>query len=141
MALLIVFLPLLGSIIAGMSIIFSYHRLAEVVTSVIICISAILSIYLYVYTPELPQTYFLFNWMSFNEDSISWSIFLDELTSVMFVVVTFISAMVHLYSIGYMAKEGGKARFFCYLSLFTFAMLLLVSSENFIQLFVFVVFY
>ena len=60
---------------------------------------------------------------------------IDELTAVMMVVVTFVSLMVHVYTIGYMAEDPGYTRFFSYIGLFTFAMLMLVMANNFLQLF------
>ena len=65
----------------------------------------------------------------------NWSINIDPLSSVMLVVVTFVSALVHIYSIGYMSHDPHKPRFMSYLSLFTFSMLALVVSDNFLQLF------
>ena len=65
----------------------------------------------------------------------NWSINVDPLSSVMLVVVTLISALVHIYSIGYMSTDPHKPRFMSYLSLFTFSMLVLVVSDNFLQLF------
>ena len=66
---------------------------------------------------------------------VNWSMKIDSLSAVMLVVVTSISALVHIYSIGYMSHDPHKPRFMAYLSLFTFAMLMLVTSDNFIQLF------
>ena len=65
----------------------------------------------------------------------NWSIKIDPLSSIMLVVVTFVSALVHIYSIGYMSHDPHKPRFMSYLSLFTFSMLALVVSDNFLQLF------
>ena len=66
---------------------------------------------------------------------MNFSILYDPLTAIMFLVVNTVSALVHIFSIGYMSSDSYKARFFCYLSLFTFAMLILVSADNFLQLF------
>src|SRR6201999_1015039 len=66
---------------------------------------------------------------------VDWALRVDTLTAVMLVVVTTVSAFVHLYSIGYMEEDPNRPRFFCYLSLFTFAMLMLVTSDNLVQLF------
>src|SRR5215510_10234046 len=77
----------------------------------------------------------LFPWMIAGDLKVDWALRVDTLTAVMLVVVTTISAFVHLYSIGYMAEEPYRPRFFCYLSLFTFAMLMLVTSANLVQLF------
>ena len=84
----------------------------------------------------------LFRWINSGDLSANWSIRLDRLTSIMLVVVTSVSALVHLYSVGYMAHDENwkedehyKARFFAYLSFFTFTMLMLVTSDNLIQMF------
>ena len=74
-------------------------------------------------------------WIVSGDLSVDWALRVDTLTAVMLVVVTTISALVHLYSIGYMAEDPYRPRFFCYLSLFTFAMLMLVTSDNLVQLF------
>jgi len=77
----------------------------------------------------------LFPWMIAGDLKVDWALRIDTLTAVMLVVVTSISAFVHLYSIGYMADDPYRPRFFAYLSLFTFAMLILVTSDNLVQLF------
>src|SRR5258708_1639491 len=77
----------------------------------------------------------LFPWIISGELKVDWALRIDTLTVVMLVVVTTISAFVHLYSIGYMAEDPYRPRFFSYLSLFTFAMLMLVTSDNLVQLF------
>src|ERR671935_122546 len=74
-------------------------------------------------------------WISSGNLHVDWALRIDTLTAVMLVVVTTISAFVHLYSIGYMEEDPFRPRFFCYLSLFTFAMLTLVTSDNLVQLF------
>ena len=74
-------------------------------------------------------------WIVSGDLKIEWALRIDTLTAVMLVVVTTISAFVHLYSIGYMAEDPHRPRFFCYLSLFTFAMLMLVTADNLAQLF------
>ncbi len=77
----------------------------------------------------------LATWISSGDLSVSWSIRVDSLTAVMLVVVTGVSSLVHLYSIGYMAEDPHRPRFFSFLSFFTFAMLMLVTANNFLQLF------
>ena len=74
-------------------------------------------------------------WVTSGELDVSWALRIDTLTAVMLVVVTTVSVLVHLYSIGYMHEDDSRPRFFAYLSLFTFAMLMLVTSDNFLQLF------
>ena len=77
----------------------------------------------------------LFTWIASGELKVDWALRIDTLTAVMLVVVTTVSAFVHLYSIGYMDEDPYRPRFFCYLSLFTFAMLMLVTADNLAQLF------
>ena len=77
----------------------------------------------------------LFPWITSGDLQVAWSLRVDTLTAVMLVVVTTVSSLVHLYSIGYMDEDPNRPRFFAYLSLFTFAMLMLVTSDNLVQLF------
>ena len=77
----------------------------------------------------------VYEWMKLGELSLEVGFLIDPLTAMMMVVVTFVSLMVHIYTIGYMAEDEGYARFFSYISLFTFSMLMLVMSNNFLQLF------
>ncbi len=77
----------------------------------------------------------IYTWMQLGELSLEVGFLVDPLTAMMMVVVTFVSLMVHIYTIGYMAEDEGYARFFSYISLFTFSMLMLVMSNNFLQLF------
>ena len=81
------------------------------------------------------QRFTLMPWMFAGDFKVNWALRVDSLTAVMLVVVTSISAFVHLYSVGYMADDPHRPRFFCYLSLFTFAMLMLVTADNLVQLF------
>jgi NADH-quinone oxidoreductase subunit L len=75
------------------------------------------------------------HWISVRHFTVDWAFRLDTLTAVMLVVVNSVSALVHLYSIGYMSHDEHRARFFAYLSLFTFAMLMLVTADNLLQMF------
>ena len=132
----IVFLPLIGSIFGylGKSI---NKFFSEIFTSLLVCISGILSIIVFwngIQTNNY-DNYKVFEWISSGDFVANWSINLDPLSSVMLVVVTFVSALVHIYSIGYMSHDPHKPRFMSYLSLFTFSMLVLVVSDNFLQLF------
>ncbi len=132
----IIFLPLLGSIIGylGKSL---KNFFSEVITSLFVSISAILSIIVWwqgIQNNEY-KNHLIFNWISSGDFVSNWSINIDPLSSVMLVVVTFVSALVHIYSIGYMSHDPHKPRFMSYLSLFTFSMLALVVSDNFLQLF------
>jgi len=133
----IVLLPLLGSIISG----FFGKRLGakscQILTSSFVSISAILSFFIFydVLTQDYSSNKLIFNWISSGSFHVNWSINIDPLTSVMLVVVSLISSIIHFYSIGYMDDDPHKARFMAYLSLFTFAMLTLVTADNFLQLY------
>ena len=132
----IVFLPLIGSIFGylGKSI---NKFFSEIFTSLLVSISGILSIIVFwngIQTNNY-DNYKVFEWISSGDFVANWSINLDPLSSVMLVVVTFVSSLVHIYSIGYMSDDPHKPRFMSYLSLFTFSMLVLVVSDNFLQLF------
>ena len=132
----IIFLPLVGSILGylGRSLL---KYFSEITTSLFVSISGILSIILF-WNGIQNNTYGnfkIFEWISSGNFIANWSINIDPLSSVMLVVVTFISALVHIYSIGYMSHDPHKPRFMSFLSLFTFSMLVLVVSDNFLQLF------
>jgi NADH-quinone oxidoreductase subunit L len=133
----IVFLPLIGCLIAGLFGRVIGPRPSELVTTVLLFAAMVLS------WIALAQVGFghhdervvLFNWMTSGNLKVDWVIRVDTLTAVMLVVVTTVSALVHLYSIGYMHEDPHRPRFFAYLSLFTFAMLALVTADNLAQLF------
>ena len=133
----IIALPLLASIISGFFGKFIGDRNSEIVTSFLVTISAILScVVLYdVVINQYQENIVIAKWISSGSLDVNWSIKIDPLSSVMLVVVTSVSSLVHIYSIGYMSHDPHKPRFMAYLSLFTFAMLMLVTSDNFIQLF------
>ena len=132
----ILFLPLIGSIVGylGKSI---TKYFAEISTSLCVGISAILSILVFWngIQNDIYGNYKIFEWISSGGFTANWSINIDPLSSVMLIVVTFVSSLVHIYSIGYMSHDPHKPRFMSYLSLFTFSMLALVVSDNFLQLF------
>tara|TARA_R110002050_G_scaffold11068_1_gene37666 strand:+ start:10085 stop:11929 length:1845 start_codon:yes stop_codon:yes gene_type:complete len=137
-SLFILFLPLLGSAVS-----YAFRRsfrvqVAQVATTSFVGISCLLSFVLAytVYTQKVPVQFVLAPWVLLSGFSINWSFSIDILTAVMFVVVTFVSFCVHLYSTNYMKFDKSIVRFMSYLSLFTFMMLLLVSSANLLQLFV-----
>ena len=112
-------------------------RLAELITNTFLMISCVLSWVAFVQVGfnGQAQRIPIFTWMLSGELSVDWALRVDGLTAVMLVVVTTISGLVHLYSIGYMQEDPGRPRFFSYLSLFTFAMLMLVTADNLVQLF------
>src|SRR5258708_298469 len=101
------------------------------------CLSAVLGIvqFPHVIHQEATQIVPLAQWIVAGGVDVQWALRLDTLSAVMILVVTIVSSMVHIYSIGYMAHEHGKPRFMAYLSLFTFFMLMLVTADNFVQLF------
>ncbi len=137
MELSIIFLPLIASVISGFFGRVIGDRNSEIVTSLLVSISAILSIYVFyeVIINSYQENIVIVKWINSGSLDVNWSMNIDPLSSVMLVVVTLVSSLVHIYSIGYMSHDPHKPRFMAYLSLFTFAMLMLVTSDNFIQLF------
>ena len=133
----IVFLPILASAIAGLLGRFIGARASELVTTGALFVSAALSIAAFYDVTMLGHSHLIqiLPWIHSGDLRVDWTIRVDALTGVMLVVVTGVSSLVHLYSIGYMADDPGRPRFFSYLSLFTFAMLMLVTANNFLQLF------
>ena len=134
---LIVFLPLIGAII---SVFFGNKfgsKYSELLTSILVGISAILSLIVFfnVIYHNYESNIIVAKWIYSGNLQVNWSIKIDALSSVMLVVVTLVSSLVHVYSIGYMSHDPHKPRFMAYLSLFTFSMLALVTSDNFLQLF------
>ena len=111
--------------------------IAELFTSTLLVIACVLSWYAFYdvgflgHDARVP----IFTFISFGDLKSEWALRIDSLTAVMLVVVTTISSLVHIYSIGYMAEDPYKPRFFSYLSFFTFAMLMLVTADNLVQLF------
>ena len=134
---LLVFLPLLSSIVLG----FFGKRLSLMFSHIFSCTMIIIPFFfsLYYLNLSLSDNYNLiiplFNWLNSGDLLAEWSLRLDLLTSIMLVVVTSVSSLVHVYSVGYMGHDPHQKRFFSYLSFFTFAMLILVTSNNFLQLF------
>ena len=133
----IILLPLIASIISGFFGKLIGDRKSEIITSFFVTVSAILSaiVFYEVIFNQYQDNIIIAKWISSGSLDVNWSMKIDPLSSVMLVVVTFISSLVHIYSIGYMSHDPHKPRFMAYLSLFTFAMLMLVTSDNFIQLF------
>ena len=146
LATLVVFLPLIGSITAGIIVFMPSDdkdvqsrrdSAAQIATCTGLVLSAICAIFVFkdvaldgnAYTQEL------FTWLDSGTLEVSWALKVDTLTAVMMIVVTVVSAMVHIYSIGYMHHDNSIPRFMCYLSLFTFFMLMLVTASNLMQMF------
>ena len=142
MYLAIVFLPLTGAIIAGLFGRIIGAKASELVTSLLLVVAAVLS-WVAFFTVGLADAPLsaaesrieILRWISSGDLDISWSLRIDTLTVVMLVVVNTVSSLVHIYSIGYMSHDPHRPRFFAYLSLFTFSMLMLVTSDNFLQMF------
>ena len=134
---LILFLPLLGSFISA----FFYKKIGEltcqIITSAFVVTGAFLSSIILLETIKTGKVYEypILNWITSGSLKLHWSIYVDSLTAVMLVVVNSVSALVHIYSIGYMSHDPHKPRFMSYLSLFTFMMLSLITADNFLQLF------
>ena len=133
---LLVFFPLLGSIL-GYLVKPLGDRYSEIITTAFVILSAIFSgvIFYNGVTQDVYGNYKILEWISSGNFQVNWSINIDPLSSIMLVVVTFVSSLVHVYSIGYMVHDPNRPRFMSYLSLFTFSMLMLVVSDNFLQLF------
>ncbi len=133
----ILFLPLAGALFAGLLGPFAGARASEVVSTTLVLIAALLS-WIGFYEVAIgghEQRIELARFIVSGDLKAIWSLRIDTLTAVMLVVVTTVSGLVHLYSIGYMEEDDGRPRFFAYLSLFTFAMLALVTADDFVQLF------
>ncbi|HWD13606.1 NADH-quinone oxidoreductase subunit L [Pseudochrobactrum sp. sp1633] len=134
----IVFLPLLGFLIAGLFGNKIGAKASEYITSGFLVIAAALS-WVAFFTVAMgssePVRVPVLHWLTSGTLSFDWAIRVDTLTAVMLVVINSVSALVHIYSIGYMHHDPHRPRFFAYLSLFTFAMLMLVTSDNLVQMF------
>ncbi len=137
MYLAIVFLPLAGAILVGFFGRILGARASANITSTFVVLSALLSwVAIYQVGINGQEAHVeIMRWVSSGDMHVSWALRIDTLTAVMLVVVNTISSLVHIYSIGYMAHDPYRPRFFAYLSLFTFAMLMLVTSDNFLQMF------
>ncbi len=133
----IVFLPLAGFLIAGLFGRLIGPRPSELVTTSLLLIAAALSwiAFFQVGFGSGTTRVQVATWMQSGGMQVDWAFRIDTLTVVMLVVVNTVSALVHVYSIGYMAEDDSRPRFFAYLSLFTFAMLMLVTSDNLVQMF------
>jgi len=134
---LILFLPLLGSFISAFFYKKIGDRTCQIITSAFVVTGAILSSIILLETIKTGKVYEypILNWITSGSLKLHWSIYVDSLTTVMLVVVNSVSALVHIYSIGYMSHDPHKPRFMSYLSLFTFMMLSLITADNFLQLF------
>lgn len=140
---LIVFAPLLGAFLAGFFGRMLDDKPSMYLTSGLMVMAAVLSWFVFFDITQLlnhdvhaqEAHVKLLSWIHSDDFVVNWALQIDSLTAVMLVVVNSVSCLVHIYSIGYMSHDPHKARFFSYLSLFTFAMLMLVTSDNFVQLY------
>ena len=142
MATIIFFAPLIGALICGFGWRFIGERAAQIVATAMVFLAAFLSWVIFLTFDGETSRIILLRWIESGSFAAEWAIRLDRLTAIMLVVINTVSALVHLYSFGYMAHDDNwkagehyKARFFAYLSFFTFAMLTLVTADNLVQMF------
>ena len=138
MVTVLVFLPLLMALVAGLGGRVIGHTPAKIITTAGLFTSAALSWVIFTQfwlNDAAGYTVPVLDWIQSGDLSVHWALKVDTLTAVMLVVVTSVSALVHLYSWGYMEEDPSQSRFFAYLSLFTFAMLMLVTADNLVQMF------
>ncbi|MEY2897924.1 MAG: NADH-quinone oxidoreductase, subunit, partial [Pseudomonadota bacterium] len=134
--LLVPLAPLAGAIVAGLFSRWVGRAGAHTVTILGVLVAAVAS--MVVFADVLKGNLYngtVYEWMVVGDLKLTVGFLIDHLSALMMVVVTFVSLMVHVYTIGYMRDDPGYARFFAYISLFTFSMLMLVMSNNFLQLF------
>ena len=133
----IIFFPLIGSLIAGLGGWYIGQYGSMFVTTAFMILACLLSFYAF-YEIGLNGNVFYYtlsNWIKSGTLSVNWGFLFDPVTAVMLIVVTTVSLLVHIYSCGYMSHDPHVSRFMSYLSLFTFFMLMLITSDNFVQLF------
>jgi NADH-quinone oxidoreductase subunit L len=134
---LIIFLPLMSGVFNGIFGKIIDQKIAKYVASISIISVAILTVPVFIRAGiEQDALHVLIaSWIRFDSIAADWAIYVDQLTAIMFFLVAFVSAVVHIYSLGYMSDDENLPKFLSYLSLFTFFMLALVSADNFLQLF------
>ena len=135
---IIVFLPLLAALVAGLGQRFIGAVASKTITTAGLFTASLLSWPIFIGFLNGSETAYVapvMNWVQSGDLSFDWELRVDALTAVMLVVITTVSALVHLYSWGYMEEDPDQPRFFAYLSLFTFAMLMLVTANNLVQMF------
>jgi NADH-quinone oxidoreductase subunit L len=142
MATIILFAPLIGAILCGFGWRLIGEKAGQIIATALLFLAAVLSWQIFLTFDGVTQHVTILRWIESGSLATEWAIRLDRMTAIMLVVVNSVSALVHLYSFGYMAHddnwghgEAYKARFFAYLSFFTFAMLALVTSDNLVQMF------
>ncbi|MEP5761016.1 MAG: NADH-quinone oxidoreductase subunit L [Litoreibacter sp.] len=139
---IILFAPLVGALICGFGWKFIGEQAGCVIATALLFLSALLSWVVFLSFDGVTEQIELMRWIQSGTLDTSWAIRLDRLTATMLIVITSVSSLVHLYSFGYMAHDDHfaegvsyKPRFFAYLSFFTFAMLMLVTADNLVQMF------
>jgi NADH-quinone oxidoreductase subunit L len=137
MIVLTVFLPLVGALVSGLFVRNIGDRRAQLVTCIPMVLSAFfaLLVFFQITGHDVVRTVPVLPFIVSGDFVTHWALKVDALTAVMLLLVTWVAAIVHIYSVGYMSHDDHKPRFMAYLSLFTFSMLMLVTSDNFIQLF------
>ena len=132
-----IFLPLISAILAGAFGRMMGEKATQIITCGLMVLAALISIWMFngIALNGQTMTIHVMNWISSGDLQVNWALRLDPLSAVMIFVVNVVSAMVHIYSVGYMSHDKSKTRFMSYLGLFTFAMLMLVTSDNFVQMF------
>ncbi|ABV73925.1 NADH dehydrogenase subunit L [Rickettsia canadensis str. McKiel] len=137
LTIMIIILPLASAIINGLFLRVIDKKLAQVIATGFLSLSTLLSLIIFNHTGLEGDIIHikLFPWIVLEQFKVDFAIYVDQLTSIMFIAVTWVSSVVHIYSLGYMAEDKGIVRFLSFLSLFTFFMLMLVSADNFLQLF------
>src|SRR5882672_4575513 len=134
--LLVPLAPLAGAIIAGLFGKAIGRVWSHRVTILGVLISFLVSVFIFIQVLKgNGWSGTIYTWLTMGDTPLQIGFLIDRLTVLMMIVVTFVSLMVHVYTIGYMAEDPGYQRFFSYISLFTFSMLMLVMSNNFLQLF------
>ncbi|HJD67640.1 MAG TPA: NADH-quinone oxidoreductase subunit L [Rickettsia endosymbiont of Bembidion lapponicum] len=136
-AIIIIVLPLASALINGLFVRRIDKKLASIVATTFLSLSALFALIIFYHTGLNGHIIHikLLPWIEISQFKVDWSIYIDQLTSIMFIAVTWVSSVVHIYSLGYMVEDKGIVRFLSFLSLFTFFMLMLVSADNFLQLF------
>ena len=132
---LILVFPLIGFLLIGLGKTFFKNSSAGIFASLTILASFIYSVFVFFELPETGTTLHLFNWIHSGNLSIPFSILIDRISIIMLLIITGVGFLIHVYSIGYMKGDDGYARFFSYLNLFVFFMLLLVLGADYIVLF------
>ena len=133
----IVFFPFLGFLYCAFAGVYFEDKYSQLITTILLTLSSFLSFFIFFRYLMGSESYIftLLNWMNSGSLNVDWSLKVDALTATMLIVVTTVSACVHLYSIGYMSEDKSINRFMGYLSLFTFFMLILITSNNLLQMF------